>query len=31
MQMSIGDISKATGLTEDEIKSLNDDKNDTEN
>lgn len=26
MQMSIGDISKATGLTEDEIKSLNDDK-----
>ena len=31
MQMSIEDISKATGLTEDEIKSLNDDKNDTEN
>ena len=26
MQMSIEDISKATGLTEDEIKSLNDDK-----
>ena len=31
MKMSIEDISKATGLTENEIKKLNDNKNDTDN
>ena len=31
MKMSIEDISKATGLTEDEIKKLSKNKNDTEN